>query len=52
MYVFVVDHYHAMKFKCILRKLAYHILEQRSPFDVRRSEREAMYKLINMCKQW
>ncbi len=52
MYVCVVDHYHAMKFECILRKLAYHTLEQRSPLYVRRSEREARYKLINMCKQW
>jgi hypothetical protein len=52
MYVFVVDHYHAMKFECILRKLAYHTLEQRNPSYVRRREREARYKLINICKQW
>jgi hypothetical protein len=51
MYIFVVDHYHAMKFEWILRKLAYHTLEERSPLYIRRSESEVRYKLINICKQ-
>jgi hypothetical protein len=47
MYVFVVDHYYAMKFECILRKLGYHTLEQRSPLYIRRCREKESKVQIN-----
>lgn len=49
--MFAVDYYYAMKFEWILRKIAYHTLEQRIRLDVHSAERETKYKLINVCQQ-